>query len=194
VSSGDTATPLVTLTSMDPIRVTFTLPERILPQLRDAMDKPGDLPVRVLQGDQSIATGKLIFIDSAVDSASGTITAKGLFANPDFKLWPGHYVDVEVDTSEHADALVAPAVAVQQGQRGPYVFIAKADGTAELRDVKTGASDADRLEILSGLTAGEQVIVEGQQRLTNGSKINTKSAAAAQKLSEAQPATATDKD
>jgi multidrug efflux system membrane fusion protein len=197
VSSSDTAPALVTLTSMDPVRVTFTLPERALTQLRAAMAESHDVPVRVLQGGQMTATGKLVFIDSAVDTSTGTITVKGLFDNPDFKLWPGRYVDVEVETDEHPGALVAPAVAIQQGQKGPYVFVAKSDGTAELRQVKIGVDDGDRLEILAGLAKGDQVVIEGQQRLRDGSKISVKPGD--QKISEARAASgprapASDKD
>lgn len=199
VSSGDTGTPLVTLTSMDPIRVTFTLPERELPQLRAAMTESNNVVVRVLNGDQVTATGRLVFIDSAVDTSTGTITVKGLFDNPDFKLWPGRYVDVEVDTAVHKNALVAPTVAIQQGQKGPYVFVARQDGTADLREVKTGVSDGDRIEILAGLEKGDEVVVEGQQRLKAGAKIAVKPAPAGQKVSEARtpsgaPAPVTDKD
>jgi multidrug efflux system membrane fusion protein len=198
VSSSDT-TPLVVLTSMDPIRVTFSLPERALAQLRGAMSDSNNVPVRVLDGEQVAATGKLVFIDSSVDTSTGTITAKGLFDNSDFKLWPGRYVDVEVDTSMHPNALVAPAVALQQGQKGPYVFVAMQDGTADLREVKTGVSDGDRIEILSGLAKGDAVIVEGQQRLTKGAKIVVKPADQGQKVSEARTTPgasvpATDKD
>lgn len=185
VSGGDTSTPLVTLTTMDPIRVTFTLPERELASLQAAMARPGSLPVRALLGDQVIAEGKLVFIDSSIDVSTGTITAKAQFTNPEMKLWPGKYVDVELDTAVHQDALVAPAIAVQQGQKGAYVYVASDDGLARLRSVTTGVSDKNQIEILDGLTANDKVVVDGQLRLTDGAKINVAQNAADQQVSQA---------
>ncbi|MDB5650661.1 MAG: hypothetical protein JWL62_2181, partial [Hyphomicrobiales bacterium] len=167
-------------------RVTFTLPERELGDLQKALAQPGSVPVRAINAGQTIATGKLVFIDSSVDQSTGTITAKALFDNSNFKLWPGKYLDVELDTSVHDNAIVAPAIAVQQGQNGPYVFVAKADKTAELRNVKIGASEGSNMEILDGLAAGEQVVVDGQLRLSNGAKIVTTEAPAT-KVSQASP-------
>jgi multidrug efflux system membrane fusion protein len=187
VSTSDSSPALVTLTSVDPIRVTFTLPERELSALQTAMAAAAPVPVHALIGDQEIATGKLVFIDSSVDTQAGTITAKGLFDNPDMKLWPGKYVDVALDTAVHKGAVLAPAVAVQQGQKGPYVYVAQ-DGKAELRNVKTGVSSGDRIEIVDGLAKGEQVVIDGQLRLTNGSAIAVKTGSDATKVSQAEQA------
>ncbi|MDB5593084.1 MAG: hypothetical protein JWM36_45 [Hyphomicrobiales bacterium] len=195
VSTSDTGAGLVTITSMDPIRVTFTLPERELIDLQKALARPDSVPVRALDAGQVIATGKLVFIDSSVDQSTGTITAKALFDNPGFRLWPGKYLDVELDTAVHENALVAPAIAIQQGQKGPYVFVAKADKTAELRNVKIGASEGGNMEILEGLAAGDQVVIDGQLRLRDGAKIvtseaGTKVSQAAQASQAAQPSQA----
>lgn len=191
VSTSDTSPALVTITSVDPIRVTFTLPERELSALQKAMAGSATVPVHALIANQTIATGKLVFIDSAVDTQAGTITAKALFDNPDMKLWPGKYVDVALDTAVHPDALLAPAVAVQEGQQGPYVYVAQ-NGKAELRNVKTGVSSGDQIEILDGLSKNDQVVVDGQLRLTNGTAVAVKSGAGNQKLSQAEQAPVND--
>ena len=188
VSTSDSSPALVTLTSVDPIRVTFTLPERELSALQKAMAAAAPVPVHALIGDEEIATGKLVFIDSSVDTQAGTITAKGLFDNPDMKLWPGKYVDVALDTAVHKDALLA-AVAIQQGQKGPYVYVAQ-DGKAELRNVKTGVSSDDRIEIVDGLAKGEQVVIDGQLRLTNGSAVAVKAGGDTNQVSQAEQANA----
>ncbi|MDB5507650.1 MAG: hypothetical protein JWL93_119 [Hyphomicrobiales bacterium] len=174
VSSSDTGAGLVTITSMDPIRITFTLPERELAALQKALAQPDSVAVRAVEGGKTIATGRLSFIDSFVDQSTGTITAKALFANADQKLWPGRYLDVELDTDMRQNTVVAPAIAIQQGQNGPYVFVAKDDGTAELRNVKLGVSEGQRMEILDGLAAGDRVVIDGQMRLTNGARITLK--------------------
>lgn len=185
VSMSDTGAALVTLTSMDPIRVTFTLPERELSALQAAMARPGALAVRAMSGGQTIATGKLVFIDSSVDQSTGTITTKALFDNADQKLWPGKYVDVELDTAVHQNAVVAPVIAIQQGQNGPFVFVAGADDKAELKTVKLGATDGNRVEIVEGLSGGESVVVDGQLRLSNGTRITTKKEPDAKQVSDA---------
>lgn len=190
VSTGDSTPALVTITSMDPIRVTFTLPERELAALQKAMSAAAPVPVRALIGNDAIATGKLVFIDSAVDTQAGTITAKALFDNPGMKLWPGKYVDVELDTAVHPDAMLAPAVAVQEGQKGPYVYLVAQNGTAQLRTVKTGVVSGDQIEILDGLAPTDRVVVDGQLRLTNGAKVAVRSDAGEQKVSEAAGASA----
>ena len=183
VTTSDSAPALVTITTIDPIRINFTLPERELTALQGALARPGDVPVRAIERGDVIATGKLVFIDSAVDQTTGTITAKALFDNPDLKLWPGRYLDIELDIDMRKDAIVAPTVAIQQGQKGPYVFLARQDNTAELRQVKLGVSEGDRIQILDGLAAGDQVVVDGQMRLTNGAKIRMKDAQQPERVS-----------
>ena len=96
---------------------------------------------------------------------------KAEFANADLGLWPGEYVDVELDTAQHPNAAVVPTVAVQQGQDFSYVFVARADNTAELRKVIPGGADATRTEVVSGLKPGESVVVDGQLRLSNGARL-----------------------
>ena len=172
VHANDTGPGLVTITQIAPIRVSFTVPERDFPSVQQSAAK-APIEVRVFERgspDKPI-TGKLTFIDSQVDTTTGTVILKAEFANADLGLWPGEYVDVELDTAQHPNAAVVPTVAVQQGQDFSYVFVARADNTAELRKVIPGGADATRTEVVSGLKPGESVVVDGQLRLSNGARL-----------------------
>lgn len=172
VRSADGGDGLVTITQMKPLRVSFTLPERDLPALR-AATAAGKVPVRVSahSGNGSLAAGELSFIDSSVDATSGTVTTKALLPNDDGALWPGQYVDVEVELGHTADAVTIPLVAVQPGQDGPFVFVVGGDGKASIRQITTGDAVGDRVVAGTGLSAGERVVVEGQQRLQDGMRV-----------------------
>jgi multidrug efflux system membrane fusion protein len=187
VSSSD-ALGLVTITQIRPIRVSFTLPERDLAALRAARSQKQPPIVRVYSaGDtKPLATGQLDFVDSSVDTATGTIMAKATFANQDFSLWPGMYVDVEVDLDTRPDTVSIPTVALQTSQKGPFVFVVKPDATADMRVVETGGIVDDRTAIREGLKPGERVVVEGQLRLANGARVRDVSQQAAEKSAAPQ--------
>ena len=172
VRASDGGEGLVAITQMRPLRVSFTLPERDLVALR-TVDAGGGVPVRVfVHGEpQPLATGSLNFIDSSVDTASGTITVKAAVANEDGALWPGQYVDVEVDLGKVRDAVTVPLVAIQPGQDGPFVYAVDADGKAAIRKVVTGETLGDDIIVSEGLAAGDHVVTEGQVRLRSGSRV-----------------------
>jgi multidrug efflux system membrane fusion protein len=172
VGTGDTA-GLVTITQIRPIRAGFTLAERDLAALRKAFARrpPAEVRVYAPSNDKLLATGTLDFVDSSVDFSSGTIAAKAKFANDKFELWPGMYVDVEIDLDVRPNTVMIPAVAVQSGQKGPFVFVTKDGQTVEMRSIKLAGSEADRLAVAKGVDAGEKVVVEGQMRLTNGARV-----------------------
>jgi multidrug efflux system membrane fusion protein len=167
------AAGLVTITQIQPIRVGFTLAERDLAALRKAFTASPKATVRVYtpSSNEVLQTGALDFVDSSVDAASGTIAAKAVFANTHYELWPGMYVDVEIDLSVRPKTVMIPAVAIQSGQKGPFVFVGKSDHTAEMRTVEVVGIEGDRAALASGVSDGEAVIVEGQMRLTNGARI-----------------------
>jgi multidrug efflux system membrane fusion protein len=173
VRSSDGGEGLVTVTQMKPLRVTFTLPERDLPALRTATADRGVVPVTVTLHDGAAgkASGQLSFIDSSVDSSSGTITAKALLPNDDGALWPGQYVDVEVELGRIVDAVTIPLVAVQPGQDGPFVYVVGPDDHAAIRQVTVGDTLGDAVVVREGLQAGDRVVTEGQQRLRDGSRV-----------------------
>jgi len=165
--------PLVSITQLRPIYVTFTVPERYLSDLR-AAQAAGRLPVNVAIPDQprSPITGALTFFDNQVDAATGTITLKATFANDDTRLWPGQFVNVTLTLGVEPNAVVAPNAAIQIGQNGPYVFVIKENSTVELRLVRTSRVVGNQTVIAEGLAAGERLVVDGQLRLANGSRVN----------------------
>jgi multidrug efflux system membrane fusion protein len=167
-------TGLVTITQIQPIRVGFTLAERDLAALRKASEAALPAAVRVYTpgASTSLQSGSLDFVDSSVDSASGTIAAKAVFPNVNLELWPGMYVDVEIDLDVRPMTVMIPAVAIQSGQKGPFVFVAKEDQTAEMRSIELAGIEADRAALASGVAADERVIVEGQMRLSTGARIS----------------------
>jgi multidrug efflux system membrane fusion protein len=174
-------TGLVTITQVRPIRIAFTLPERDLAALRKAYITKPPAVVRVFEpgANDVLATGELDFIDSLVDSSSGTIAAKAKFANEKFELWPGMYVDVEIDLAVRPNTAMIPTVAIQSGQNGPFVFVATPDKKAEMRKVTLVGVEGDRAALASGVSAGDRVIVEGQMRLVDGTPIAETAPAAA---------------
>ena len=166
-------TGLVTITQIQPIRVGFTLAERDLAALRkaSAASSAGGR-ARLCAWDRARpAAGVLDFVDSSVDTASGTIAAKAKFANANLELWPGMYVDVEIDLDVRPKTVMIPTVAIQSGQKGPFVFVVKDDQTVEMRNVELVGIEGDRAAVKSGVADGERVIVEGQMRLTNGARV-----------------------
>ena len=150
---------LVTITQIQPIRVGFTLAERDLAALRKASAASSPAAVRVYAPgtDEALATGTLDFVDSSVDFSSGTIAAKAKFANEKLELWPGTYVDVGIDLGVRPKTVMIPAVAIQSGQKGPFVFVAKDDQTVE--DAQYRACRRRRLSrrVSKGLEGGERV-------------------------------------
>ena len=164
---------LVTITQMMPLKVTFQLPESILPDIKSALQTGQPVPVRVFESGtkKELESGNLDFIDSAVDTASGTIAISATIDNDQLSLWPGQYVDVEVIRGELARVVVVPTVAVQQGQTGSFVWKVKDDNTVIAQPVTVARSENDRSAITSGLAAGDRIVVEGQLRLKDGTRV-----------------------
>ncbi len=163
---------LVTINQVEPIYVTFAVPEAQLPAIKRFMAQ-GKLPVRARPQDESSEeeTGVLTFVDNAVDTTTGTIKLKGTFQNADRKLWPGEFVRVTLRLTTQTNAVVVPNEAVQAGQNGSFVYVVKADRTVESRPVTTGARVDQDMVVDSGLEAGETVVTEGQLRLAPGSRV-----------------------
>lgn len=164
---------IVTINQIRPIYVSFSVPQRDLAEVRDAMRQSGRLETEVQPiGEEPVTErGILSFIDNQIDAATGTITLKSTFPNEKDRLWPGQFVNIALTLRTEPDALVIPAPAVQVGQSGSYVYVIKADMTVETRDVKVTRTSANESVIASGLQEGEQVVVDGQLRLTKGSKV-----------------------
>ncbi len=162
-------TTLLTITQINPIDVAFNLPQRQLPDLLAAL-KAGDAKVTARLPDSSTSlTGRLQFVDSVVDAATGTIKAKARFDNAAQKLWPGLFVNVSLDAATVPDAVVVPTAAVIFSQRGSIVYVAD-NGRAALRPVKVLHSKGD-LSAVTGVRPGERVVLDGRQNLRPGTPV-----------------------
>ncbi len=169
--------PILTINQTKPIWVAFSLAQSDFPAVRAAV-AAGTVEVDVsAPGDDGPPEkGRVEFFENAIDAATGTIGLKATFDNPQERLWPGEFVNVRVVLRVDQDALVVPQAAVQVGQNNTYVFVAKPDSTVELRPVKVSRTVDGKSVIASGLEPGEQVVTDGQLRLTNGSRIEIRSA------------------
>lgn len=178
VKANDT-NPLVVINQVVPINVSFSVPEQSLASVRK-YQADGELQVSAQVPNTSVAAiaGKLSFIDNATDVSTGTIKLKAEFANHDKALWPGQFVDVVLTLTHEANAIVAPATAIQNGPNGQYVFIVKPDHTVDLRDVKVERSEGNLSVIAQGLQPGDVVVTVGQLRLAPGTKVTVADAKA----------------
>ena len=163
---------LMSINQVEPIYVTFSVPEAQLPAIKRYMAE-GKLPVRAQPQDnpESAETGVLTFVDNAVDMTTGTIKLKGTFPNTDRRLWPGEFVRVTLRLTTQSNAVVVPNEAVQTGQNGSFVYVVKQDRTVESRPVTTGARVDQDMVVDQGLEPGETVVTEGQLRLAPGSRV-----------------------
>jgi RND family efflux transporter MFP subunit len=168
---GATATPLVTVTQIDPIAVSFTLPEKELAALQLAL-AGGSVPVAVTpqSGGPERYQGRVTFVDNAVDTTTGTIRVKAEFANPKSTLWPGMYVNVEMSARTLANATVIPAQAMQTGPDNRFVYVVGEDRKVALRPVQLTYLE-EGFAVVDGLPAGSRIVVEGAQNLRPGSSV-----------------------
>ncbi len=170
VKANDTAS-LVVINQVRPVYASFAVPERELPAIRAQQARRA---LQVSAGpdpDHPLAQGRLVFIDNAVDPNTGTIKLRAQFDNRALELWPGQFVNVSVKLYEQSDAIVIPSRALQTGPEGQYVYVAKPDMTVELRKVVVARNEGELAVIGRGLQAGEQVITQGQLRLSPGARI-----------------------
>jgi multidrug efflux system membrane fusion protein len=170
------ATGLVTVTQMEPIAAIFTVSQDSLPDIRENMAK-GMLPVMAFSrdGSKELAKGKLVFVDSQVDAATGQVRLKALFENKGRTLWPGQFINARILLRTEKNAVTIPAKAVQNGPSGTYVYSVKADDSVVMQPLTLGATTGDLAIVRSGLDPGARIVVEGQYRLEPGSKIEVNS-------------------
>ena len=163
--------PLAQIHQITPVSVSFTLPADQLPPIR-AQQARQALPVLVAsrQG-QPLAQGKLALIDNQIDQSSATAHFKATFANADEALWPGQFVNVTLQLAMRRGAIVIPPSAVQAGAAGPYVYVVKGGNQVERRSVTLLAADSKWAVVGNGLTAGDSVVIDGQQKLDEGTKV-----------------------
>jgi multidrug efflux system membrane fusion protein len=171
VHAGD-QTPITMLTDLTPTMVIFTLPQRDLPSVQEAMTK-GEVKVVALDQDNTreLGQGTLLLIDNQIDQTTSTIRLKASFPNEDGRLWPGEFIHARVLVETLKDAATIPSAAVQRNSQGLLAWVIKPDGSAENRPIQGGPSQNDMTVVKSGLKPGEQVVVSGQYRLKPGVKV-----------------------
>jgi multidrug efflux system membrane fusion protein len=162
---------LVVITQVQPIAVLFTLPEDNLPEVIQHM-KNQELGVDAYSRDDEtkLATGKLLTVDNQIDPTTGTVRFKAAFENRDLSLWPNQFVNIRLMLSIRKDAIVVPLAAIQRGTQGSYVFTVKG-GKANMQPVKVDLTQGNIALIASGVSAGDQVVVDGQERLQGGTPV-----------------------
>ncbi len=166
---------LVVIHQIRPVYVNFSVPERYLAEIKSRMAAGNLKVVADIPGDaRGLLQGVLTFVDNAVDSTTGTILLKGNFTNQDKRLWPGQFVTVVLTLAAQPNAIVVPSRAVQTGQSGEFVFVVKADLTAEMRPIVVGRSLEGETVVEKGLKPGESVVTDGQLRLVPGAKVQIK--------------------
>jgi multidrug efflux system membrane fusion protein len=173
--------PLVVINRIRPILVRFAVPAGNLPLIQAHLGK--DIVVRAeAAGGADPSEGALSFVDNAVDTSTGTVLLKGRFPNDDASLWPGAFVNVRLQLYVEPDALVVPASAVVPGQQGSFVFVIQSDSSAATKPVTVSRTAGDFAIVSGDLQAGDRVVVDGQLRLRQGSKVQIKAAADTSRL------------
>ncbi len=164
---------LVVLTQLQPISIIFVVPEDNIQEIWEEERAGKALPVAATNrtDDRVLANGAVESIDNLVDTTTGTVKIRASFPNDDFKLFPNQFVNARLLLRALKGVAVAPVSAVQHGAPGAYVYRIKPDDTVEVRTVKTGVTEGDRVQILSGVDSGDQVVVDGADRLRDGMKI-----------------------
>jgi multidrug efflux system membrane fusion protein len=172
--------PLVVISQIRPVYVAFSIPQRLLPDLKKystdrALPVEAFLPKEAGKKDPGQAVrGKLTFVDAVVNAQTGTVQLKGTFQNAEERLAPGQFVEVVLKLKEERHAIVVPTPAIQTGQKGKFVFVVKANQTVDVRSVVVGSALGKETVIKEGLSAGEKVVIDGQFNLTPGAKVDIK--------------------
>jgi membrane fusion protein, multidrug efflux system len=171
VHAADT-NPMLILTQLQPIAVIFTLPEDEIPSVADHMKK-ATLEVDAYSRDDEtkLGTGKLMTIDNQIDQTTGTAKLKAVFDNKDSRLWPNQFVNANLRLETRKDSTVVPTAAILRGPQGAYVYLVKPDKTVTAQNVTVSLSQGNVSVVTAGLSAGDTVVTDGQDKLQTGSRI-----------------------
>jgi membrane fusion protein, multidrug efflux system len=173
VHASDTSGLLV-ITQLQPISVIFSLPQDQLPQVNAKLRAGVQLAVDAYDRDDTdkIATGKLQTIDNQIDLTTGTYKLKSIFSNEDNALFPNQFVNVHLLVDTKRNLTIVPAAAIQRGPQGTYVYAAASDNTAKIRTVTIAQTTGNSVGLSAGLNPGDVVVIDGQDKLQDGTKIN----------------------
>jgi len=171
VKANDTV-PMVTINQIQPIYVTFSVPQRYLDDVR-ARYREGRLPVTVTAPESAkvLAEGRLEFVDNSVDASTGTIALRAVFQNESEQLWPGEFVSATLVLRSESAAITVPPEAVQTGRDGPFVYVVKADGTVQFRSVTVDRIVRGSAVLTKGVAPDETVVTDGQLNLVDGTRV-----------------------
>jgi membrane fusion protein, multidrug efflux system len=172
VTPGDT-NGLVVITQLQPISVLFTVPEDNLQAIAKRTQAGAVLPATALDrtGAAKIADGSMQSFDSQIDPTTGTIKLRAVFPNDDRMLYPNQFVNIRLLLDTHKDVTTMPTAGIQRGAPGTFVYIVNDDSTVSVRPVKLGVTEGERVEVLSGLTPGDRIVIDGADKLRDGAKI-----------------------
>jgi membrane fusion protein, multidrug efflux system len=172
VSAGQT-TPIVVVTQLQPISVLFTVPEDRIGDIVQRFNAGEAMQVDAYDRGQTVklATGRLVAVDSQVDTTTGTVKLRAMFDNEDAKLFPNQFVNVRLLVNTLQNQVVIPAAAVQRGASGTFVFVVKADHTVSMRTVTLGVQQGDHVAVMKGLNPQETVVTDGADRLRDGGEV-----------------------
>jgi multidrug efflux system membrane fusion protein len=169
---------VITIAQLQPIAVLFTIPEDSLPQVVQKLRAGIHLPADAYNRDNSkkLASGTLVTLDNQIDNTTGTSKLKAVFDNKDNSLFPQQFVNIRLLVDTLTNQLVVPNVAVQNGQQGTFVYVVDADSVVHLKTVKVGITTETSADILSGITDGDRVVVDGTDRLIEGATVRVRKA------------------
>ena len=168
------ATGLVVVTQLRPISVVFTLPQQDWPQVQKLIASGQNLSALAMgDGTEPLDNGALAVVDNQIDTTTGTIKLKATFPNAKLSLWPGQFVNIRLLVQTRKGGIVVPASVIQRGPQGAYAFVIGADSTVKARPVTVAQIDGGVALIDQGLSPGEQVVVDGQYKLQDGSRVST---------------------
>jgi len=164
---------IVVVTQLQPISVIFTLPEDNLPEVMKRVRAGASLPVTAYDrtATTELAKGRLDTVDNQIDTTTGTVKLRAMFDNDQDILFPNQFVNVKLLVNTLHDAEIVPTSAIQRGAPGTFVYVVKPEQTVRVQKVKLGPTDGQRIAILSGLEQGENIVIDGTDRLRDGAKI-----------------------
>lgn len=164
------------ITQMQPISVLFNIPEDQLPEVLKKLRAGKTLKADAYDRDQRklLAKGTLLTVDNQIDQTTGTSKLKAVFPNDDYALFPNQFVNIRLALDTRKNAIIVPSVAIQRGPTGTFVYVVQDDGTVTMRAVKLGLSVENNIAVDDGLKAGERVVVDGAEKLTEGMKVSVR--------------------
>lgn len=165
---------MLVITQTQPISVIFTLPEDAVPSVMKRWHDDASISVDAYDraGNHKLATGKILAVDNQIDTTTGTLKLKAQFDNEDRTLFANQFVNIKMHLDTLHNAILAPTAAIQRGAEGAFVYVVKDDNNISVRPVKTGAVDGDTVAVLEGLTANEKLVIDGADKLREGSRVN----------------------